>query len=135
MMNGLKWNPWSEDLPGAASLLEQIDKRIFVWLRDGRMYVGTLRTVDQFANLVMSESFLRVQFGNDYGDIPQGILMIRGENVALLGEEKERKECKYSAEQLLAIQGYLDNRQKEIDDLKSLAYWKRGLIFTPDDYF
>ena len=34
-------------LPGAASLLDQLDKRILIILRDGRHLVGTLRTFDQ----------------------------------------------------------------------------------------
>jgi U6 snRNA-associated Sm-like protein LSm1 len=47
-------------LPGAASLLDQLDKRILIILRDGRHLVGTLRTFDQFLNLVLEETSERV---------------------------------------------------------------------------
>ena len=39
-------------LPGAASLLEQLDKRLLVVLRDGRHLVGVMRSFDQFSNMV-----------------------------------------------------------------------------------
>lgn len=34
-------------LPGAVSLLEQIDKKLVVVLRDGKTLIGYLRTIDQ----------------------------------------------------------------------------------------
>lgn len=42
-------------LPGAISLLDQLDKRLIVLLRDGRTLIGCLRTIDQFANLILDE--------------------------------------------------------------------------------
>lgn len=39
-------------LPGAASLVEQLDKRLLVVLRDGRHLVGVMRSFDQFSNMV-----------------------------------------------------------------------------------
>ena len=35
-------------LPGAVSLLDQLDKRLLVVLRDGKTLIGYLRTLDQF---------------------------------------------------------------------------------------
>ena len=35
-------------LPGTASLVEEVDKKLLVVLRDGRKLVGTLRSFDQF---------------------------------------------------------------------------------------
>ena len=43
-------------LPGAASLVEQLNKRILCILRDGRHLVGTLGTFDQFSNMVMMDT-------------------------------------------------------------------------------
>lgn len=57
-----------------------------VLLRDGRTLIGYLRSVDQFANLVLHKSIERIHVGKEYGDIPRGIFIIRGENVVLLGE-------------------------------------------------
>lgn len=57
-----------------------------VWLRDGRTLIGILRSIDQFANLVLHRTVERIHVGNKYGDLPVGVTIIRGENVILLGE-------------------------------------------------
>lgn len=57
-----------------------------VLLRDGRTLIGYLRSVDQFANLVLHRTIERIHVGKEYGDIPRGVLIVRGENVVLLGE-------------------------------------------------
>ncbi|GFS40424.1 u6 snRNA-associated Sm-like protein LSm1 [Nephila pilipes] len=124
-----------EGIPGAVSLLQHIDKRLFVWLRDGRIFVGKLRSVDQFANLVLYQSFERVYNNKEYGDIPQGVLMIRGENVSLLGEMKDGENWRYYTDEMLVAQENKENERKEINRLKTLAYWKRGLVFSFEDYF
>merc|ERR1712051_1119285 len=68
-------------LPGTASLIEEIDKKLMVLLRDGRTLIGYLRSVDQFANLVLHRTIERIHVGSEYGDIPRGIFIVRGENV------------------------------------------------------
>ena len=68
-------------LPGTASLLEELDKRLMVLLRDGRTLIGVLRSVDQFANLVLHQCIERIHVGSEYGDIQRGIFIVRGENV------------------------------------------------------
>lgn len=73
-------------MPGTASLIEDVDKQIMVVLRDGRTLIGYLRSIDQYANLLLSSTFERIHVGNKYGDIPKGIYIIRGENVVLIGE-------------------------------------------------
>lgn len=78
-------------LPGAVSLLDQLDKRMMVMLRDGKTLIGYLRTIDQFANLVLHETIERIHVDNCYGDIPRGIFLIRGENVVLAGEIDENR--------------------------------------------
>lgn len=84
----------------AAQLLDMTDKKLMVALRDGRKLIGTLRSWDQFANLVLqstverifvppssitsaSETILRPGL---FADIPRGVFLVRGENVLLLGE-------------------------------------------------
>lgn len=47
-------------LPGAASLIEDLDKRVLLVLRDGRHLIGVLRSFDQYVNLVLEETFERV---------------------------------------------------------------------------
>lgn len=61
-------------------------EKLIVVLRDGSNLVGYLRSVDQFANLVLHMTVERIFVGNKYGDIPRGIYIVRGENVVLLGE-------------------------------------------------
>lgn len=57
-----------------------------VLLRDGRTLIGYLRSVDQFANLVLHRTIERIHVGKEYGDIERGVFIVRGENVVLLGE-------------------------------------------------
>eukprot|EP00884_Botryococcus_braunii_P014609 jgi/Botrbrau1/23149/Bobra.0041s0001.1 len=74
-----------EDVPPpGTALVEELDKRLLVQLRDGRKIVGILRSFDQFANLKMqwSASLLAKQ----YGEQSLGLYVVRGENVVLLGE-------------------------------------------------
>lgn len=59
---------------------------MIVVLRDGSNLVGYLRSVDQFANLVLHMTVERIFVGDKYGDIPRGVYIVRGENVVLLGE-------------------------------------------------
>lgn len=39
--------------PPGISIVEELDKRLMVQLRDGRKVVGILRSFDQFANLIL----------------------------------------------------------------------------------
>lgn len=64
-----------------------------VVLRDGRTLIGYLRSIDQFANLVLHKTIERIHVGKEYGDIPRGVFVVRGENVVLLGEMVSLKNC------------------------------------------
>ncbi|KAG8531105.1 uncharacterized protein KY384_004462 [Bacidia gigantensis] len=70
----------------AAQLLDLTDKKLVLVLRDGRKITGILRSWDQFANLVLSESQERIYARTVYAVVPRGIFLVRGENVLLLGE-------------------------------------------------
>jgi U6 snRNA-associated Sm-like protein LSm1 len=78
-------------------------EKILVVLRDGRKLIGVLRSYDQFgmrvscgsdgsrliiwlANLVIDMTVERTHLGRYYADKPVGVMVIRGENVVLLGE-------------------------------------------------
>ena len=67
-------------LPGTAGLIEEIDKKHLVVLRDGRTLIGMLRAIDQFANLVLHQTVERIHVDGYYGDIPRGIFVVRGEH-------------------------------------------------------
>jgi len=70
----------------SASLLDCVDKKMLVVLRDGKKIIGVLRSFDQYANLVLQDAIERIFVNDIYGDIYAGIYVIRGENVVLLGE-------------------------------------------------
>ena len=53
-------------LPGASSLIYNIDKRIMLILRDGRHLVGVLRSFDQFMNLILEDACERVIISGDF---------------------------------------------------------------------
>ncbi len=57
--------------PGGISLFYSVSKRILISI---------------LANLVLEETTERIHVGKQYGDIPRGIFIVRGENIVLLGE-------------------------------------------------
>ena len=61
-------------------------EKLMVLLRDGRTLIGYLRSVDQYANLLLQQTVERIHVGKKFGDIPRGVFLVRGENVVLLGE-------------------------------------------------
>ncbi|KAG8463341.1 hypothetical protein KFE25_004852 [Diacronema lutheri] len=79
--------------PGTASLVEDIDKRLLVVLRDGRKIIGTLRSFDQFSNIVLETTVERIIVSGQFADLPLGLYVVRGENIVLLGPVDEEKEA------------------------------------------
>ncbi|XP_072410470.1 U6 snRNA-associated Sm-like protein LSm1 [Chiloscyllium punctatum] len=130
-------------MPGTASLIEDIDKKHLVLLRDGRTLIGYLRSIDQFANLVLQQTLERIHVGRKYGDIPRGIFVVRGENVVLLGEIDLEKESASSL-QPVSIEKILEELQQEQDlrhrqeKLKFQVLKERGILLphfeTLDEY-
>uniref|UniRef100_A0A0P5PPH6 U6 snRNA-associated Sm-like protein LSm1 n=3 Tax=Daphnia TaxID=6668 RepID=A0A0P5PPH6_9CRUS len=132
-------------LPGTATLLEDLDKKVIVVLRDGRTLIGYLRSVDQFANLVLHRTIERIHVGKEYGDIPRGVFIVRGENVALLGEidlEKEERIplTQVGVEDILEAQR-LEQEEKQAKEkvrlkrLKELGLQSTVADYTHDDAF
>ncbi|ESO99060.1 hypothetical protein LOTGIDRAFT_226441 [Lottia gigantea] len=133
----------SSYLPGTASLIEEIDKKLLVVLRDGRTLIGFLRSIDQFANLVLHRTIERIHVGKKYGDIERGIFIIRGENVVLLGEVNTENEAnpaliKVPIDEILEMQREEQVQKQQEEELKKKALKERGLHLTDhsilDDY-
>ncbi|KAH3708531.1 U6 snRNA-associated Sm-like protein LSm1 isoform X1 [Dreissena polymorpha] len=126
-------------LPGTASLIEEIDKKLLVVLRDGRTLIGILRSIDQFANLVLHRTIERIHVGKKYGDIPRGIFIVRGENVVLLGEVDIENEGKLPLEEV-PIDDILEmQREEQIvrqaeEERKKKALIDRGMQPTTNEY-
>merc|ERR1712039_1007733 len=138
---GLKRMSSSMYLPGTASLLEELDKRLMVLLRDGRTLIGYLRSVDQFANLVLHRCIERIHVGNQFGDIPRGVFVVRGENVVLLGEIDEEREAaekaskrlqEISLEEILEAQSKQQAEKEEQEKLRQKIFKERGLAYTAE---
>ncbi|KAG8757773.1 SM-like, degradation of cytoplasmic mRNAs and positively regulates transcription initiation [Serendipita sp. 396] len=70
----------------SGALVDCVDKKVLVVLRDGRKLIGVLRSYDQFANLVLEGTIERKHLAHYFSEQPVGVMIIRGENVVLLGE-------------------------------------------------
>ncbi|VDN83729.1 unnamed protein product [Brugia pahangi] len=112
-------------LPGALSLLEQLDKKLLVVLRDGRTLIGYLRTIDQFANLVLHETLERIHVDNYYGDIERGVFLIRGENVVLAGL------IPLSAKEILSLQQVKIEEKERFEEARNKIMKGRGRRAKP----
>jgi len=98
-------------LPGSASLVEQLDQRLLIVLRDGRHLVGIFRSFDQFSNMVLEHtSERRVWISPStqqtfYADVPLGLYVVRGDSMVLMGqmtldEQDESNMTKVTPEEL-----------------------------------
>ncbi|XP_038070987.1 U6 snRNA-associated Sm-like protein LSm1 [Patiria miniata] len=121
-----------EFLPGTASLIAEIDKKILVVLRDGRTLIGYLRSIDQFANLALHRTIERIHVGKQYGDIPRGVFVVRGENVMLIGEIDLENEGSLPLEQvsideILEAQRAEQLKKQEEEKTRNKKLLERGL--------
>ncbi|XP_031784797.1 U6 snRNA-associated Sm-like protein LSm1 isoform X2 [Nasonia vitripennis] len=108
-----------------------------VLLRDGRTLIGYLRSVDQFANLVLHRTIERIHVGKEYGDIPRGVFIVRGENVVLLGEIDKDKEknlplSEVSVDDILDAQRREQELKQDQERRMNKALKDRGLSYIPD---
>ena len=97
---------------------------------------GYLRSVDQFANLVLHRCIERIHVGNKYGDIPRGVFVVRGENVVLLGEvdedNKDNKLVEVSLEEILEAQSQQQAQKEEQEKIRQKIFKERGLNYTAE---
>lgn len=115
----------------AAQLLDLTDKKLMLVLRDGRKLLGVLRSWDQFANLVLTDTKERyyVEAPSTNGqprklfcDIQRGTYLVRGENVLILGEidldQDDEDPPGYTegpVEEVFGLQKKLDEARKKSD--------------------
>mmetsp|Transcript_17305 Transcript_17305/g.34900 ORF Transcript_17305/g.34900 Transcript_17305/m.34900 type:complete len:125 (-) Transcript_17305:120-494(-) len=109
-----------------ASLISFLDKRLLVVLRDGRNIVGTLRTFDQFSNIVLVNASEREVAGNMYHDTKKGgLYLIRGENVVMMGDidhKVERAEMRKVDKEQLEQQREKMKKEDITDHSKTMAF-------------
>jgi len=76
----------AQSLPGwASSFDDMLDHRVITILAEGRKIVGYLRSYDQFANVLIDEAYERHVVDSLFADVFLGVMIVRGENMALLG--------------------------------------------------
>ncbi|CAH8582976.1 unnamed protein product [Schistosoma turkestanicum] len=101
-------------------------------LRGGRMFIGFLRIIDQFGNVVLHNAVERIHVEKKFCDIPQGILLIRGENITIIGElnpeinideELER----VTEEEIYKLQQEQTSARKELAKKRAELFAMRGL--------
>ncbi|CAH8872035.1 unnamed protein product [Trichobilharzia szidati] len=120
--------------PGAASLIQDIGKKMAISLRGGRMFIGYLRIIDQFGNVVLHEAVERIHVEKKFCDVPQGILLIRGENIIIIGElnpevDIDEKLQRVSEEEIYKLQQEQTAARKELARKRAELFALRGLGF------
>eukprot|EP00512_Aurantiochytrium_limacinum_P004340 CAMPEP_0171503898 /NCGR_PEP_ID=MMETSP0958-20121227/11203_1 /TAXON_ID=87120 /ORGANISM="Aurantiochytrium limacinum, Strain ATCCMYA-1381" /LENGTH=127 /DNA_ID=CAMNT_0012039543 /DNA_START=89 /DNA_END=472 /DNA_ORIENTATION=- len=84
-------------LPGASSLIEELDRRVMVVLRDGRHLVGILSSIDQYSNIVLEEAYDYLYAGNKVFKEPcNDVIIVRSDNIVLVGQMDDEKEANSS---------------------------------------
>ncbi|TPX31187.1 hypothetical protein SmJEL517_g05408 [Synchytrium microbalum] len=116
-------------LPGSASLVDCVDKKLFVMLRDGRKLYGILRAYDQFANLVLQDTVERAYTADAYGDEARGVYVIRGENVVLLGEvDLSREDATTAGLRHISFREVMENIKAETEANKKNEHTKQKML-------
>ncbi|KAI4926329.1 hypothetical protein J4E85_006622 [Alternaria conjuncta] len=131
----------------SAMLLDMVDKKVDVLLRDEKEYIGILRSYDQFANLVLTECYERIAARNPDASpsdlsVPRwlihdvklpGVMTVRGENVTIcatvdLDREEHPKGAMFAEEdQVRALAASQKAEKKEADSRKAKALKQAGI--------
>ena len=70
----------------ASTVSDYINKRVSVTLRDGRHWVGTLKSADIHMNLILENCTERIYSADDAPEEDNlGLMMVRGVNVMAIG--------------------------------------------------
>lgn len=90
-------------MSGETTLAPLVDTTISVITNDGRNIVGVLRGYDQATNLILDESHERV-YSTKSGveQLGLGLYIIRGDNIAVVGEIDEELDASLDLSQIRA---------------------------------
>lgn len=78
----------------ASGLEGYINHTVTVLTSEGRIIVGTLKGFDQTVNLILDDSHERVYSSTGVEQVTLGLYIVRGDNVALIGEVDEEVDKK-----------------------------------------
>lgn len=114
---------------------DELDKKILVESTDGKIYIGYLRSFDQFGNLVLHRTVERIYDDSKFGEVPIGLLMIRGDSIFLLGEFDEEKDrtkklIQVSEQEILKAQDRKLEENKEHEEALKRALKERKKRFS-----
>lgn len=116
----------TEAFPGTTSLVQVLDRNVLVVLRDGKKYVGILRSYDQYGTIVLHDTSERIYIQDKYGEQHCGVYLIRGENIMLLCEIDQEKDSSLPLEKRPMIE--MLNKQKEaIEESRRLYRLRRQI--------
>ncbi|KAI4291956.1 U6 snRNA-associated Sm-like protein LSm1 [Pancytospora philotis] len=62
-----------------------LDKFVTVLLRNGRFMYGILKSYDQYHSITLNFAVERVFLEGSYAERKHGLIILRGENIALIG--------------------------------------------------
>lgn len=100
-------------------------------LRNGRTLFGVLRSFDSYGNLVVQETVERIYLEGKYAEADRGVLIIRGENLALLGEidlaKEEELEAKHAELEKIDFDQASDEFAKRDEKLKEDFFEKEQI--------
>jgi len=72
------------------SLQGYVDKRVLIVTADGRTILGELKGFDQTTNVILADSVERIWNSEDGPeDSPLGLYVVRGDNIAIVGQIDE----------------------------------------------
>ncbi|GBG24101.1 U6 snRNA-associated Sm-like protein LSm8 [Hondaea fermentalgiana] len=87
----------------AGYLKELIGTKVSIIANDGRHYIGTLHGLDLRTNLIVTDCVERIYSEDEGCEVaPYGLLVLRGDNVALIGELDEDVEARTDLETVRA---------------------------------
>lgn len=78
----------------ASGLEGYVNHTVTVFTSEGRVIVGTLKGFDQTINLILDDSHERVYSSAGVEQVTLGLYIVRGDNVALIGEVDEEVDKK-----------------------------------------
>ncbi|KAI8802486.1 hypothetical protein BJ742DRAFT_832767 [Cladochytrium replicatum] len=68
------------------------NKKVLLVTTDGRVVVGILKGFDAQTNLILSKASERAFSTDSFREIPQGLHVVRGDTIAIIGEIDEEKD-------------------------------------------
>jgi len=101
-----------------------IDKYMMIILRDGTVYIGELRTFDQFTNVVLEDAWIRNYVNNKLYEKFIGTLLIRGDNVVFFAEIDPNKDSMIERINQEQYEELKKNKKTNQKDFAALFSWQ-----------